>query len=439
MIVVGCAQPPPPRPSYQYPPPPTLPPTRRHFALTGWGLAWLMGICAVTCAAACGLVQVGKLKVYHLVLRNRRPHYAPGTLATTLGPLPLQSGGFMLTGVPLVMGEHPGPRGAKAEVSLAKIERALYCLRPAYVLVLLIILAYVVSALDYVYEAMPPCPMRLRRTQRAPDRVLTKVLWVPRNVPRALLWMPVAGGGFGFPHLYSRMRLRHVQGFLRAMDSRSILVRKNVRALRHPDHWKGLDGPDQERLLHTMAETHLEVHVLPAAAAQPAAVDMWVYRPYESGGVHLAADGAMEVTPEGDTLGWGALVADTTRVLATAASGVLTRAASPWAAEWAGKLEAWRLAETLGVAPAAVQCVGADCTSVTLGSNGGVPSQSAGWTRSGSPSPRPSGAAGPTCTCQRSTTPSGQASCPTSRHAPTTWRRWAWAWRVRARTRSQVH
>ena len=68
--------------------------------------------------------------MYHLVLRNRRLHYAPGTLPTTLGPLPLQSGGFMLTGVPLVMGEHPGPQIAKAEASLAKMERALYHLRP---------------------------------------------------------------------------------------------------------------------------------------------------------------------------------------------------------------------------------------------------------------------------------------------------------------------
>ena len=109
-------------------------------------------------------------------------------------------------------------------------------MRPAYVLVLRIVLAYVVSALDYVYEAMPPCPTRLRRTQRAVDRVLTRALRVPRNVPRALLWMPVAGGGFGFPHLYSRMRLWHVQGFLKAMDSHSVLVRENACALRHPDH-----------------------------------------------------------------------------------------------------------------------------------------------------------------------------------------------------------
>ena len=235
-----------------------------------------MGICAVTCAAACGSLQVGKLKVSRLVLRNRQLHYAPGSLPTTPGPLPLQSGGFMLTGIPLVMGEHLTPQIAKAEASLAKIERALYHLRPAYVLVLRIVLAYVVSVLDYVYEAMPPCPTRVRRTQPVVDKVPTEALRVPRNVPRALLWMPVAGGGFGFPRLDSRMCLRHVLGYLRAMDSRSVLVRENIRALSHPDHWKGLDNLDQEHLLHTMAEKHVEVHVFPAAKAQPAAVDTWV-------------------------------------------------------------------------------------------------------------------------------------------------------------------
>ena len=66
-------------------------------------------------------------------------------------------------------------------------------------------------------------------------------------------------------------------------------------------------------------------------------------------------------------------MADAAGVLATVASGVMTRAASPWAAGWAGKLEAWRLAETLGIAPAAVQYVGADCTSATLGSDGASP------------------------------------------------------------------
>ena len=259
---------------------------------------------------------------------------------------------------------------------MAKVEHALYRLRPAYVLVLRIVLAYVVSAFDYVYDAMPPCPTHLRHTQQAVDRVLTRALRVPRNVPTALRWMPVASRGFGFPHLYSRMQLRHIQGYLRAMDSRSVLSRENVRALSHPGCWKGLGSPDRERLFHTMAEACLEVCVLLAAMAQPAAVDARAYTPYGSGGVLLVADGAMETTPDGNTLSWGALVADAQGVLATAASGVLTWAESPWAAEWAGKLEARRLAASLGVAPAAVQYVGAHCTSATLGSDGGVPTQS---------------------------------------------------------------
>ena len=207
----------------------------RHFALTGWGLAWLMGICAVPCTAACGSVHVGKLKVYHPIVRSRRLHNAPGTLPMTLGPPPLHFRGVMLTGILLVMGEHPGPQIAKAKAGLAKIERTLYCLRPASVLVLRMVLAYVISALDCVYQAMLPCPTRLHRTQRAVDKVLSRALRVPRNIPRARLCMPIASGGFGFPHLYSRLHLWHVQGYVKAMDSRSVLVRENVRALRHPN------------------------------------------------------------------------------------------------------------------------------------------------------------------------------------------------------------
>ena len=142
-----------------------------------------MGICTETCAATCGAVEVGKLNVHHLVLRNRRLRNAGGTLPMPLGPLLLQTEGFMLTGVPLVMVVQPGPQIAKPEANLAKIGHALYRLRPAYALVVRIVLACVVSALDYIYEAMPPCPTCLRRTQRAVDRVLTQALRVPRNVP----------------------------------------------------------------------------------------------------------------------------------------------------------------------------------------------------------------------------------------------------------------
>ena len=83
-----------------------------------------------------------------------------------------------------------------------------------------------------------------------------------------------------------------------------------------------------------MAEIHVEVHVLSASKS------------IRVRGALMAADGAMGVTPEGGALGWGALAPDAARVLAIVTSGVVTRAASAWAAEWAGKLEAWRLADT---------------------------------------------------------------------------------------------
>ena len=169
-----------------------------------------------------------------------------------------------------------------------------------------IVLAYAVSARYYVYEAMPPCPTCIHRRQRAVDRVLA----------RAVLWMSVDGGGLGFPHLYSRMRLRHVLGFFWAMDSRSVLVRENVSTLRHRDHWKGTGNPDHKLLHHTMAEVKQEMHVLLAVAAQLAAVNVGVFRPYVSGGVLTAANGLMEVTPERETPGWGAVVAGNARILA---------------------------------------------------------------------------------------------------------------------------
>ena len=85
-----------------------------------------------------------------------------GTLPTSLGPLDEQTEGFMLTGVPLVMGDHPKRQLAKAQANLGKVGRALRALHPSYLLVLQVVLVFVVPTLDDIYEAMPPHPQRLR-------------------------------------------------------------------------------------------------------------------------------------------------------------------------------------------------------------------------------------------------------------------------------------
>ena len=60
---------------------------------------------------------------------------------------------------------------------------------------------------------------------------------------------------------------------------------------------------------------------------------------YTGGRVLLMADRALAATPDRDDLGWGSLVADGLGVLATVHSGVSTVLSSPWAAEWAGKVD----------------------------------------------------------------------------------------------------
>ena len=134
-----------------------------------------------------------------------------------------------------------------------------------HLLALQFVLACVVCTLDNVYEAKPPCATRLRRTQRAVHRVLTRARPVSRTLPRAKL--------------------------------------EDIRTLRHPNHWKGVDNFAEEVLgiSHKVADIQLEVHIFFAGVARVAAVDVRVHRPSISGAVLLAADGAMEVRPHGDT------------------------------------------------------------------------------------------------------------------------------------------
>ena len=54
----------------------------------------------------------------------------------------------------------------------------------------------VVAALDYICEAMPPCPQGPRALHGAMDRVLTRAPHAPHNAPRALLWTPRGGTPF---------------------------------------------------------------------------------------------------------------------------------------------------------------------------------------------------------------------------------------------------
>ena len=51
----------------------------------------------------------------------------------------------------------------------------------------------------------------------------------------------------------------------------------------------------------------------------------------------------------------------------TVQSGVATVSSSPWAVEWANKLDVWHLVASLGILPSEVHYADGDCTSAKLG------------------------------------------------------------------------
>ena len=97
-----------------------------------------------------------------------------------------------------------------------------------------IVLGFGVSRLDYVLDVVPMSEARLRGCQRAVDKALLASLKLTRSSPRILLYVPLAAGGFGFPHLLDGGAERQVTGILRALCSRVSLARGLSRWLLRP-------------------------------------------------------------------------------------------------------------------------------------------------------------------------------------------------------------
>ena len=141
----------------------------------------------------------------------------------------------MLTGVPLLMGEHPGQQIAKAEVSMAKIERAL---RPVPSLRARPLYRPRVRSLSlglYLrgHAAVPnaPSPHADGSGQSLDQRrCVCRVTY-----PGPFCGCPSQAGASASPTCTVGCA-PGTFGFLRAMDSRSVPVRENVRALCHPYH-----------------------------------------------------------------------------------------------------------------------------------------------------------------------------------------------------------
>ena len=161
----------------------------RYVLLTVCQACWRIG----------GILNAAKLVAFKVRRVDGRLVYSQRALDTTVGPVRLRRGGRRLVGVPLVMGE-PTRLVLQAVVQrLATLGAAVLRLRPSYILVLRLIIAFAVLKLDYICAAAPPSGVQLCDCQRLIDSTVTTVLGLPMSMPYTPLRSPLASGGFGSP------------------------------------------------------------------------------------------------------------------------------------------------------------------------------------------------------------------------------------------------
>jgi hypothetical protein len=346
---------------------------RRPMAGNAATLAHLVKTMCVACWAVGGAVNASKLQAFHVSSRAGRLVYQSGTVDTELGPISFGTSELCFVKIPLLMGELPGSKLEAVRERLLRILAVVLRLQPSYSLVRRILLAFGISQLDYVAEAMPLPAGALQKCQAAIDRVATAALALPRSALKVALYCPISAGGFGVPCLRTRCQLRYVDSMHWALNSRNHLISHAMRWFVKNYAVLQLAHNDLVHLHDILGAHGLEFRLVADKGHQEATVHRTVLSAYAGGPIILVSDGSATR----DVLSWGAaVVSPTTGVIATASCGVRVLAGYSWAAEWCGKLEALRLAHAIGISSADCRWAVADNISAILGPDGGSPSRS---------------------------------------------------------------
>ena len=113
-----------------------------------------------------------------------------------------------MTGIPILMGHKPAVCIDKLCVTLQKIHATTMRLGPSFVLLLRILIAYVIAGPDYVVAVVPVQLAWVCKAQNLIKRVACAALKLPPKVPKALIYTPLSGRGFGLPTLYLRFQMK---------------------------------------------------------------------------------------------------------------------------------------------------------------------------------------------------------------------------------------
>ena len=120
-------------------------------------------------------------------------------MPTVLGRLTTQSKGLGVVGIPCVMGDNVKDIVDAAMISAQTVLRSVRRHHPSCILTLRVMLAFVVSSLDYKLAIVPTSGVVVHPLQRLLQQIIRSALGVPNWFPSAFLTLPLRWGWFGVP------------------------------------------------------------------------------------------------------------------------------------------------------------------------------------------------------------------------------------------------
>ena len=138
----------------------------RQFGRSAAELGTIVNAAATLANESGASVHPDKLRAYCIHLSAGKLVYRADTVYTDLGPLVTHQSGLRVVGIPRVMGDDLSSLLADSQRAAQNVLRSVRRYRPSYILALRIMLAYVVSSLEYKLAIVPVTVAELAPLQR---------------------------------------------------------------------------------------------------------------------------------------------------------------------------------------------------------------------------------------------------------------------------------
>ena len=335
----------------------------RLFGLLEACLAAIMNMCVDLAVWSGGTVNLDKLKLFHIALREGRLALLKGAMALCLGEVSYSMSGLKMVGVPALMGASLTDILDSVKAKLIRVASKIKYLRPSPMLSLRIVLAFAVSSLDYKLTVVPVYEEELEPLQVQVRQAARAALALPRWFSDVYLTAPFSRGGMGFPLLALRLRLKRILVMTGVLTGRAVYPRALVSATLRDPIWAGLPGSDPLVLKDDTEKLGLELCLDPSNELVTSVVHGGWLRDRVGQSIAVASDGSLD----GHKLGFAAVFLDPVGAFGSFWATVEVQDTTPWAAEWFGKfLGVRKLPECDPQAEASLALV-ADAQSTVLG------------------------------------------------------------------------